>query len=53
MVITLAVLGAGASVLATLPRVRSAGVARHLNAAGYVLMGVSVLIFIVMGLRSG
>ena len=52
-VIAMAVLGAAASVLATLPRIRSAGLARSLNAAGYVLMGASMLVFIVIGLRSG
>jgi hypothetical protein len=51
-VIALAVLGAAASVLASLPRIRSAGLARSLNAAGYALMGASMLIFIVIGLRS-
>ena len=51
--IALAVLGGAASLLATLPRVRSAGLGRGLNAAGYVLMGASMLIFIVIGLRSG
>ena len=49
----MAVLGGVASVLATLPRIRSAGLARSLNAAGYVLMGASMLVFIVIGLRSG
>jgi len=52
-VITMALLGATASVLATLPRIRSAGLARSLNAAGYVLMGTSMIIFILIGLRSG
>jgi hypothetical protein len=51
--IAMAVLGATASVLATLPRIRSAGFARGLHAAGYVLMGASMLVFIVIGLRSG
>ena len=51
--IAMAVLGAAASVLATLPRIRSAGLARRINAAGYVLMGASMLIFIVIGWRSG
>jgi len=53
VVITMALLGATASVLATLPRIRSAGLARSLNAAGYVLMGASMLVFIVVGFRSG
>jgi len=53
VVITMALLGATASVLATLPRIRSAGLARSLNAAGYVLMGTSMIIFILIGLRSG
>jgi hypothetical protein len=52
-VIALAVLGGTASVLATLPRVRSTGLGRSLNAAGYVLMAASMLVFIVIGLRSG
>ena len=51
--IAMAVLGGAASLLATLPRVRAAGLGRRLNAAGYVLMGASMLIFIVIGLRSG
>jgi hypothetical protein len=37
--IAMAVLGATASVLATLPRIRAAGFARSLNATGYILMG--------------
>jgi len=53
VVITMALLGAAASVLATLPRVRSAGLARSLNWAGYVLMGASMLVFIIVGLRPG
>jgi hypothetical protein len=52
-VIALAVLGAIASVLATLPRIRSAGFARTLNAAGYALMATSMLLFVVIGFRSG
>ncbi len=52
VVITMALLGAAASVLATLPRIRSAGLARSLNSAGYVLMGASMLVFIIVGLRS-
>jgi len=51
--IAMALLGAAASVLATLPRIRSAGFSRRLNSAGYVLMGASMLVFIVIGLRSG
>jgi hypothetical protein len=51
--IAMAVLGASASVLAALPRVRSAGYSRGLNLTGYVLMGASMLVFIVIGLRSG
>ena len=51
--ITMALLGATASVLATLPRIRSGGLARSLNWAGYFLMGASMLVFIVVGLRSG
>ena len=52
-VITMALLGAAAAALATLPRIRSAGLARRLNSAGYVLMGASMLVFIIVGLRSG
>jgi hypothetical protein len=53
MVIALAVLGAAASLLATLPRIRSAGFARTLNALGYALMATSMLLFIAAGFRSG
>jgi predicted membrane channel-forming protein YqfA (hemolysin III family) len=52
LMITMALLGAAASLLATLPRIRSAGLARSLNLAGYVLMGASMLVFIIIGLRS-
>ena len=51
--IALAVAGAIASVIATLPRVRASGFARTLNAAGYALMATSMLLFIVAGFRSG
>ena len=51
--IAMAVLGGIASVLSMLPRVRAAGLARRLSSAGYVLMGASMLVFIVIGLRSG
>ena len=51
--IAMAVLGAAASVVATLPRIRSAGLARTVNAAGYALMATSMLLFIVAGFRSG
>ena len=51
--IAMALLGGIASVLAMLPRVRAAGLARRLNSVGYVLMGASMLVFIVLGLRSG
>ena len=50
--IAIAILGAGASVIAALPRIRSTGLARRINAAGYVLMGASMLVFVVIGLRS-
>jgi Na+/H+-dicarboxylate symporter len=53
VMISMAVLGAIAAMLATLPRIRSSGLARSLNLAGYVLMGSSVLVFIILGLRSG
>ena len=51
--IAMAVLGAAASVLAALPRIRSTGLARTLNVVGYALMGASMLVFIVIGLRAG
>jgi hypothetical protein len=54
-VITLAVLGAIPSVAASVLQVRgtiSALRARQLNLAGYVLMGISMLLFIVVGYRS-
>ena len=53
IVITMALLGAAASVLATVPRIRAAGLARSLSLAGYVLMGASMLVFIIIGFRSG
>ena len=53
IVITMALLGAAASLLATVPRIRTAGFARSLNLAGYVLMGISMLVFIIIGFRSG
>ena len=52
IVITMALLGAAASLLATVPRIRAAGLARSLNLAGYVLMGASMLVFIIIGFRS-
>jgi hypothetical protein len=54
-VITLAVLGAVASTAASALQVRSkisAARARQLNVAGYVLMGISMLLFIIAGYRS-
>ena len=53
IVITMALLGGAASVLATVPRIRAAGLARSLNLAGYALMGASMLVFIIIGFRSG
>ena len=50
--IAMAVLGAASSVLATLPRIRSTEYARWLNWAGYALMGLSMLVFVVVGFRS-
>ena len=53
-VITLAVLGALASTAASVLQVRgliSAERARQLNIAGYVLMGISMALFIVIGFR--
>ena len=53
-VITLAVLGALASTVASVLQVRgviSAERARQLNLAGYVLMGISMALFIVAGFR--
>jgi hypothetical protein len=54
VVITLAVLAAIPSVAASLLQVRgkiSAARARPLNFAGYVLMGISMALFIVIGFR--
>jgi len=54
-VITLAVLGAIASVAATVLRSSGridAGRAQQLNTAGYGLMAASMLLFIVAGFRS-
>jgi hypothetical protein len=54
-VITLAVLGAVFSTAASILQVRGtigAGRARQLNLAGYVFMGISMLLFIVVGYRS-
>jgi hypothetical protein len=54
-VITLAVLGAIPSVAASLLQVRGsidATQARRLNLAGYVLMAISMALFIVIGFRS-
>jgi len=54
-VITLAVLGAVASTAASALQVRgkiSAGRARQLNIVGYVLMGLSMLLFIIAGYRT-
>jgi predicted membrane channel-forming protein YqfA (hemolysin III family) len=54
-VITLAVLGAVASTAASALQVRakiSAARARQLNVLGYVLMGISMLLFIIAGYRS-
>jgi hypothetical protein len=53
-VITLAVLGAFASTAASMLQVRgriSAGRARQLNLAGYLLMGISMALFVVIGFR--
>jgi hypothetical protein len=53
-VIALAVLGAFASTAASVLQVRgriSAARARQLNFAGYVLMGISMALFIVIGFR--
>jgi hypothetical protein len=54
VVITLAVLAASPSVAASVLQVRgkiSALRARQLNVAGYVCMGISMLLFIVVGYR--
>jgi hypothetical protein len=54
-IITLAVLGAIASVAATVLRSSGrigAGRAQQLNTAGYGLMAVSILLFIVVGFKS-
>jgi len=53
-VITLAVLGAIPSVAASVLQVRgkiSAFRARQLNLAGYVLMGISMALFVIVGYR--
>ena len=55
-VITLAILAAVLSVAASVLQAKQiigAARARQLNAAGYALMGVSMLLFIVAGFRSG
>ena len=54
VVITLAVMAAIPSVAASLLQVRgkiSAARARQLNLVGYVLMGISMALFIVIGFR--
>ena len=54
-VITLAILAAVLSVAASFLQVRKvigAARARQLNTAGYVLMGISMLLFIIVGYRS-
>ena len=56
VVITLAILGGVASVAASVLHVRGvigAPRARQLNLAGYVFMGISMLIFITVGMRGG
>jgi hypothetical protein len=53
-VIALAVLGAFASTAASVLQVRgriSAARARQLNLAGYLLMGISMALFVVIGFR--
>ncbi|HEX7219760.1 MAG TPA: hypothetical protein VF280_11135 [Burkholderiales bacterium] len=55
-VITLAVLGAIFSTAASVLQVRGtigAARARQLNVAGYAFMGISMLLFIVVGYRGG
>jgi hypothetical protein len=52
--ITLAVAGAIASTAASVLQVRgllTAERARHLNRVGYVLMGISMALFVVIGFR--
>ena len=54
-VITLAILAAALSLAASVLRVKQIigpARAKQLNAAGYALMGVSMLLFIVIGYRS-
>ena len=54
-VITLAILAAVLSVAASVLQARQkigAARAKQLNAAGYALMGVSMLLFIIVGYRS-
>jgi hypothetical protein len=55
VVITLAVMAAIPSVAASVLQVRgkiSAARARQLNLAGYVLMGISMALFIIVGFRA-
>jgi hypothetical protein len=55
VVVSLAILGAVASTLATLLQARNIigeARARQLHRAGYAFMGVSILFFIVAGFRS-
>jgi uncharacterized protein with PQ loop repeat len=54
-VITLAILAAVLSVASSVLQVRKvigAARARQLNVAGYALMGISMLLFIIVGYRS-
>jgi hypothetical protein len=53
-VIVIAILGGLASVAAGIVRARGldwATRARHINFAGYVLMGLSMLLFVIVGFR--
>jgi predicted membrane channel-forming protein YqfA (hemolysin III family) len=51
-VIGLAVIGGVLSVLAMMLRKRAGDkIARHLDVAGYVFMGTSILLFIIVGFR--
>lgn len=55
VVVGLAILGAAPSVVASVLETRggiSAGRARQLNLLGYGLMGLSMLLFIVVGFRA-
>ena len=51
-VIVLAILGAAASIAASTLRTRNAVHARQVNLIGYALMGLSMLLFVIVGFRA-